>query len=542
MRKKRATPSTFKKRKVVNKRLKEFRKICDDNGFIYSAARARRALAFAKNHIKHVKGELAGTSFELELWQRKIIKRVFGWLHAKDATRIVREVWIEIPRKNGKSFLGAFFALFLLFADKEAGAEVVSAAADTEQGALVYDVAKQIVISDPILNRLCKTYKKSMAVYSSASKYAVISAEAYTKHGKNLSGIVADEVHAQPDRELLDVLTTSISSRKQPLTVYLTTAGYDRNSICFEKHEYARKLLEGIITDYAFYPVIFAADPEDDWTDEKTWFKANPNLGISKHLSYMKAQCERAKNEPAYENTFKRLDLNIWTEQDVRWIPMRYWDSCGDPIDINKLKGATCNGGLDLSTSNDLTCFSLVFPSENSLSCTHTVLPFFFLPEEKAKENPYYRALLPYGEILITPGNVIDYTFVEAKILELSNTFNIIDIGYDPWNATQITQRLTNFGLEMIPIRQGYASMSPPSKEFLNIILQNRIKHGANRTLRWNASNVTVESDAAGNIKPSKKKSTQRIDGVVATIMGLDRVLRTIGETAVIPEEGIRSI
>lgn len=540
MRRKRVTRSIFKDRKVANPRFRELRSICDQNQFFYYRPRAARAINFAHKHVKHVKGELAGKPFILEKWQRKILRRVFGWLYSDTGLRVVREVWIEVPRKNGKSFLGAFFALFLLFADKEEGAEVVSAAADTEQGALVYDVAKQIVIGDPKLNRLCRTYKKSMAVYQSASKYNVISAEAYTKHGKNLSGIIFDEVHAQPDRELVDVLTTSTSARRQPLTVFLTTAGYDRNSICFEKHEYARKLIEGLITDYSFYPVIYAAGDKDDWTKESTWFKANPNLGISKKLEYMRAECLKAQKEPSYENTFKRLELNIWTEQDVRWMPMNLWDECNGEFSIEDLLGATCNGGLDLSTTTDLTCFSLVFPSDSSLGCSFRVLPFFFLPEDIAKSNAYYRALMPYGEIITTPGNVLDYTFVEKKILELQERYNIIDVGYDPWNATQLSKRLEDRDVKMFPVRQGYASLSPPTKELMTLVRTKRIEHLGNRVLRWNASNVTVEQDAAGNIKPSKKKSTQRIDGIVATIIALDRALRNLDDSGTFSEEGIK--
>ena len=308
----------IKKENIVSGRVTEIRKICDSQRIFFNWKKARKAIRFFETYLIHVKGDKAGEALRLERWQRKILKRVFGWMTAEDL-RLVREVYIEIPRKNGKSFLGAGLALLLLYADKELGAEVVSAAADTEQAALVYDVAKQIVQNNPHLAKKTRAFKRAMSILDTASKYQVLSSDAYTKHGKNLSGIVIDELHAQPNRELVDVLVTSTSSRKQPLTIYLTTAGYDRNSICYEKHEYAEKLLAGCITDYRFYPVIFAAARDDDWRNPKTWYKANPNLGISKRLDYMEAECKKAENNPAYENTFKRLDLNIWTEQDVRW-------------------------------------------------------------------------------------------------------------------------------------------------------------------------------------------------------------------------------
>lgn len=281
-----------KKKSFKHKNYRKIRRLCRKKKFFWSHRLGNRAVKFAENQITHVKGEFAGRALRLERWQRRMIRRIFGWINL-DGTRVTREVYIEIPRKNGKSFLGAFFALYLLFADNEPGAEVVSAAADTEQAALVYDVAKQIVIHNRKLSSLARTYKRSMAVYKSASKYMVLSADAFTKHGKNLSGIIFDELHAQPDRELVDVLTTSTSARKQPLTVYLTTAGYDRNSICWEKHEYARRILEGVIEDYQFYPVIYGASREDDWTSEETWYKANPNLGVSKRIEYMRAECKQ---------------------------------------------------------------------------------------------------------------------------------------------------------------------------------------------------------------------------------------------------------
>ncbi len=422
----------------------------------------------------------------------------------------------------------------MLFADQEPGAEVVSAAADTEQAALVYDVAKQIVVNNNQLNKLARTYKRSMVVYRSASKYMVLSADAFTKHGKNLSGIIFDELHAQPTRELVDVLTTSTSARAQPLTVYLTTAGYDRNSICWEKHEYARRLLDGSIEDFRFYPVIFAAGKDDDWTSEEVWYKANPNLGISKSLEYMRAECEKAKKEPAYENTFKRLELNIWTEQDIRWMPMTAWEKCDAPVTLDEFAGRECYAGLDLATKEDMTCLSLVFPeklpddkSPTGYQTGYAILPFYFLPEESIYRKPIYRTFRDRKEIIVTPGPIVDYAFIEHKIKQINEIVQIKEIAFDRWNATQVSINLANNeGLEMFPFGQGFGSMSSPTKELMALVLAKRIRHGGHRVLRWNAANVTVEQNAAGDLKPSKAKSTDKIDGIVATIMGLDRAMR----------------
>lgn len=524
-----------------HKNYRKLRKLCRKNHYVWSHYKGNRAVRFAENQITHVKGEFAGNSLRLEKWQRRMIRRIFGWLNSDTGTRVIREVYVEIPRKNGKSFLGSFFALYLLFADQEPGAEVVSAAADTEQAALVYDVAKQIVLNNRFLSSLCRTYKRSMAVYRTASKYMVLSADAYTKHGKNLSGIIFDELHAQPNRELVDVLTTSTSARRQPLAVYLTTAGYDRNSICWEKHEYARRVLDGSIEDHRFYPVIFAADKDDDWTSEDVWFKANPNLGVSKQLEYMRSECEKAKKEPAYENTFKRLELNIWTEQDIRWMPMSSWDKCDAEVSLDEFAGRECYAGLDLSTKEDMTCLSLVFPeqlpdpnSPTGHQVGYAILPFYFLPEEAIYRNPVYRTFRDRKDVIVTPGPIIDYTFIEHKIKKINEIVQIKEIAFDRWNATQVSINLANNeGMEMFPFGQGFGSMSSPTKELMALVLAKRVRHGGNRVLRWNAANVTVEQNAAGDLKPSKKKSTDRIDGIVATIMGLDRAMRNAGSSEV---------
>lgn len=516
------------------------RKLCDDREFYFCWKKARRALNFFEKYITHVKGEKAGEKLKLERWQRKIIKRVFGWMTAEDV-RVVREVYIEVPRKNGKSFLAAGFALYLFYADNEEGAEVVSAAADTEQAALVYDVAKQIVVTNPALQSMTKAYRRAMSVYETASKYQVISSDAYTKHGKNLSGIIVDELHAQPDRELVDVLLTSTSARKQPLTVYLTTAGYDRNSICWEKHHYGVRILEGSITDFRFYPVIFAAGEKDDWTKEETWFKANPNLGVSKRLEYMRAECEKAQNNPAYENTFKRLELNIWTEQDIRWMPMKKWEECGDfVLNLDSFAGEDAFVGMDLSSREDMTALAVVIARNMPNELPHFyAFMHYFLPEDKVREKELYKGFKAENLLHTTPGAVTDYAYIEKLIDDLNEKIHVREIAFDRWNASQTSINLDQKGYIMVPFGQGFASMSSPTKELMGLVLTKRVHHGGNKVLRWNAANVTVEQNAAGDIKPSKRKSTDKIDGVVALIMALDRAMRHVGGGSVYTERGI---
>lgn len=297
--------------------------------FYFDEAAAQRACDFFRLKCRHSIGPFAGKPFVLEKWQSdQLVRPIFGWKRKGDGARKIRTVYLEVPRKNGKSTLAAGLANYLLFADKELGAQVYSAAADTDQASICFTEARRMVEADAQLFALAKIFKKAITVPETNSVYKVLSADAFTKHGLNAHGIIFDELHAQPNRDLWDVLVTSTGSRRQPLTIAITTAGYDRNSICWELHDYAIKVRDGIVEDTSFLPLIFAADEDDDWKSPETWKKANPNLGVSVSLDYFERECKKAQNVPAYENTFKRLHLNIWTEQDVRWMPMDLWDLC----------------------------------------------------------------------------------------------------------------------------------------------------------------------------------------------------------------------
>lgn len=505
---------------------------------------------------------------------------MFGWKKVKDNTRKYRRVYFFLPRKNGKSILGSGIAIYLLLFDREAGAQVFSAAADREQAGIVFNVAKKMIEASPDLAVLCEAFKKSIVDYESGSSYHVLSSDAPNKHGKNSHGILFDELHTQSNRELWDTLTTSTSARAQPMTVVMTTAGYDKNSICWEVQEYAQGCVDGIIKDDEFLPLLFCASESDDWTDPKVWYKANPNLGVSKSYDYMVKECERAKSSPSYENTFKRLELNIWTEQESRFIQMHKWDECGqEPIDLEGLKNRECYGALDLSSNRDITAFCLAFPSEAKIeTCpedlingksesekqdlyhslgyneeglriirTYDAIWEMWVPEEMVKqrqgstgggktitEKDAHRATtkvmrVKYGEwvkdgfLNITSGDVVDYDRVRKRIQELGQIYNIKEIAIDRWNALQISTQLMGDGFTIVPFGQGFASMSAPTKELDTLVLSKRIRHGGNPVIRWMAKNVSVMQDAAGNVKPNKEKSADKIDGIVALIMAIAR-------------------
>jgi phage terminase large subunit-like protein len=499
------------------------------NGFRFDKDAADRACEFFEIFLKHVKGEWAGQPFVLSKWQRdEIIRPLFGWKRA-DGTRRYRTMYCEVPRKNAKSTTGAGIALYLLFSDGEMGAEVYSAAGDREQAAIIFEIAKQMVEQEPRLKSRCEIYRRSIVYPRTGSAYHVLSADVPTKHGKNSHGVIFDELHVQPNRHLYDVLKTSMGSRRQPLMVMFTTAGHDRESICWEEHSYALKVRDGIIKDDTYLPVIYSAADTDDWTDPKVWTAANPGLGISIKLAYLEEECERAKESPAYQNTFRNLYLDQWTEQSTRWIDMALWDACSEPVNERELEGRECYGGLDLASTTDIAAFVKLFPPTDD-DQRWRVLCRFWVPKENMRKRSD-RDRVPYAvwsqQELIEPteGNIIDYDVIRKRIGEDGQRFNIREIAFDRWNATQLTTQLAGDGFTMVPFGQGFQSMAAPCEELRKLLVSHQLAHGGNEVLAWMASNVAVKQDPAGNLKPDKSKSSEKIDGIVALIMALGRAM-----------------
>ena len=480
----------------------------------------------------HTKGTWARKPFELIPWQEQIVRDLFGILKP-NGYRQFNTAYIEIPKKQGKSELAAAVALLLTCGDFEERAEVYGCAADRQQASIVFEVAADMIRMCPALNKRCKilTATKRIIYLPTNSFYQVLSAEAYSKHGFNIHGVVFDELHTQPNRKLFDVmLQGSGDARMQPLYFLITTAGTDTHSICYETHQKAKDILEGRKFDPTFYPVIYGAEKDEDWTDPKVWKKANPSLGITVGIDKVRAACESAKQNPGEENAFRQLRLNQWVTSSVRWMPSGAWAKCAFPVNEEELEGRVCYGGLDLSSTTDITAFVLVFPPLDADDRYH-VLPYFWIPEDSLdlrvrRDHVPYDKWQKQGYLMTTEGNVIHYGYIEKFIERLGERFNIREIAFDRWGAVQMVQNLEGMGFTVVPFGQGFASMSPPTKELMKLTLEEKIAHGGNPVLSWMVDNIFIRTDPAGNIKADKSKSTEKIDGAIAMIMGLDRAIR----------------
>lgn len=508
----------------------------------YDKKKADRAVTFIEN-LCHTKGKWAGTPFWLLPWQEQLIRDIFG-IVKPDGNRQFRTAFVEICKKVGKSELAAAVALYLLYADNEPSAEVYGAAADRQQASIVFDVAKQMVEMSPALMKRSKLMgaTKRIVNYSNAGYYQVLSAEVGGKHGFSVSGLVFDEIHTQPNRQLYDVLTKGSSdARQNPLHFIITTAGNDRHSIAYELHTKAVDILEGRRVDPTFYPVVYGLKDDEDWEDEANWYKVNPSLGYTVDIERLRDAYREAKQNPADEITFKWLRCNMWVSSTVAWIPDAIYMRGNEPIDMDALAGRDCYAGLDLSSTGDITALVLIFPPRDEEE-KYVLLPYFWIPEEtiprrvKANSVPY-DIWEKQGYIMSTEGNVIHYDFIEKFIMDLSEKYHILEIAVDRWNATQMIQNLEGEGFTIVPFGQGFSSMSAPTKEFYRLLMEGRIIHGGNPVLRWMAGNVVIDTDPAGNIKVTKAKSKEKIDGIVAAIMALDRCIRQEGQSGSVYDE-----
>jgi len=498
---------------------------------------AEHAVKFFR-FLSHSKGEWAGDPFALEPWQQFIVGSLFGWMR-DDGTRRFRRALVEVGKKNGKSTLAAGVGLYLFVADGEPGAEIYTAATKRDQARIIHSEAKRMVKKSPALRKRILVLKDNMSIEETDSKYEPLGADADFMEGINPHGSLIDELHVHKDRGVIDVLENSSGARRQPLLFQITTAGSDELSVWGQEHEHAGQMLHGSLEDDSFFAYVAKIDDEDDWENPKVWPKANPNYGVSPKPAEMRDLAQRAAQLPSALSAFLRLRLGRRTSADDRAIPLEVWDATSGVIDPAQLRGRECYAGLDLSSRIDLTAFVLDFPPKETEG-PHTWLPYFFIPEKDLVERSRrdrvdYASWARQGLIEVTPGDVVDYKQVRHRINELRKLYHIREIAFDRWGATQLSQELQDDdGFTVVPMGQGYASMSAPTKELMALALQRRLRHGGHPVLRWNIDCLALAQDSAGNVKPSKpdrRKTGKRIDGAVAGIMALDRAIRHESDT-----------
>lgn len=531
-------------------------------GLVFDLNELDRFLRFSRK-LRHVKGsKFAGRPLELDLWQVVYVAApLFGWRRA-DGTRLYRTLYLEVPRKNGKTTLAAALALFLLTADREPGAEVYAAAAAKDQARLCFDPAARMAEKAPALTgakdpRL-RVLANTITYERTGSFFRVISAEADLQHGLNVHGGVVDELHVHKSRDLLDVIETGTGSRDNPLIVIITTAGVDDpGSIYTERRDLAEKVGKGELEDPELLGVIFTIDEGDDPFEEATWRKANPGYGRSLQPAYIARMARAAKNTPAALNTFLRLHLNVKTGQVTRWVPLEKWDRSGArwirPHE-DDLAGRTAYAGLDLASSTDLAAAALVIPRwepdpddpDVDVEVLDVIVrawtPADTLSERARRDRAPYEEWVKKGYLLTSPGEVIDYDEIELELFDLADTFEIERLNFDRWGSKQLVGHLRDGGLDVVEMGQGFASFSAPMKETERLILEGRISHGENPLLRWAVGALSVKQDAAGNIKPDRDKSTGRIDPFVALVMAVDAWSRDTRGESVYEDRGMEAV
>lgn len=509
-------------------------------GLYFDEDEAERVLRFF-DFLRHSKGEWGGQPFVLSPWQQAYLWVLFGW-RKKDGARRFRISYLEIGRKNGKSTMAAGVALYLLDGDKEPGAEVYSAATKRDQAKIVHGEACRMVRASTMLKQFITVRTDNMFVLDTNSKFEPLSSDYNSLDGLNIHGAIVDEVHAHKTRDLWDILETATGARRQPLMFAITTAGVSRQGICRELHDYLEKVLEGSLEDDSFCGIIFTLDDEDDYTDERVWVKANPNLGVSVKLDDLRDKIRKAREAPAALNAFLRLHMNVWTQAETRWIDPDAWAACGEQTPLEDLRKEPCYAGLDLSSTTDISAFVLKFPR------TGDALGWFWIPEDEMEKRERrdrvpFSAWVRHEYVEATPGNVIDYEYIRQRIKQVAAEFKgLREIGYDPWNATQLAIQLEEDGFNVVPVRQGFQTLSPAAKELEREIMSGELKHGGNPVLRWMAANVVLAIDPAENIKPDKAKSAERIDGIVALCMAISRQIQGEDDTSIYETRGLLTV
>lgn len=517
-------------KKAVQRHFDDLAKDSTDSGIIFDTGRAIHALRWIAKNATITEdgiGCTTGDRMVLQPWQQAFIWILFGWRRV-DGTRRFRNVYVELARGNGKSKLASAIALYVLVGEGVKGSAVFSIATTMEQAGVVFNDAALMAQNKTKADLLPLVRNKNLLyIPGTATVCRPLASNEHNLDGLKPNLIVVDELHAHRSRGPWNKCKTAQGKKPGSMMFAITTAGFDRHSVCYEQRGYVENVLNGIYEDDSYFGWICALDADDDPFDRNNWYKSNPNLGVSIELQTLEDAAKQAQLIPSEYNDFLRLRCNIWTESSVRWMPMDKWDVCKDPIEAEALLGRPCFGGMDLSTVSDISAFVLVFPPWGG-DTFWRVLPFFFMPgdnipERVKKDRVPYDAWKREGFFEVTPGNVIDFDYIREFVSDLADKYDIIEVGYDPWNSHQIVTQLTSDGLVLVPVRQGYISLNSPTKFLMEKVLKEELSHGDNPVLRWMVSNSVVELDPSGLIKISKNKSSEKIDGVAAMIAALAR-------------------
>lgn len=515
----------------------------------FDNAKALRAAQFI-NLLKHVDGEWYGKPFDMMPWQNQIVTDVYGTM-TDDGIRQYQYVYLEIPKKNGKTELAAAAGVYHTFADGEIHGEVYGCAAERSQAAIAFDVAVEMIDQSSALKKRCKftASKKRLEDTKTKTFYQVLSAEAYSKHGYKPSAVIFDELHAQPDRKLWDIMTFGAGdARRQPIWWVISTAGDDpdRNSIGWEIHQKAQKIISGELVDPRWYCKLYGAPDDADIWDERVWYESNPSLGLTIPIEKVRQAALGARNSEAEERLFRWLRLNQWVStKRTGWLPLTLWDSTTGEWDASELIGKKCYAGLDLSSTTDLTGLTLLFPPQDGIPDWRAIfeawVPLDNMKDRVARDHVPYDKWVNQKYLHATPGNVVDYDFVEDRIISLSRQYNLVSLCPDPWNSHMLTQRLEKQGITIIPIPQTMAEMSPAMKEVERLLRTCMLTHEANPVARWCFGNVNIAVDGNENIKPMKNRSQERIDVIVSLINAMSRAMR-VEKQHVYELRGMRSL
>ncbi|MCP4616632.1 MAG: terminase large subunit [Bradyrhizobium sp.] len=523
-----------------------------ERGLYFDDRASQRAIGFIETYCRHSKGEWSGKQFILEGWQRFLVGSLFGW-HRADGTRRFRLCYIQLARKNGKTQLLAAIGLYLLVADSEPGSEVYSAATKRDQAKIMFDEAAKMVRGSPSLaSRLevvggrPQSRSNNICCVRLNSKFEPLSSDRDSQDGLNIHGALIDELHRHRDGEMFDVLETGTGARRQPIIAAITTPGTGQSGICHEQRVHSGQVLDGTVQDDAYLAYVCEPDDGADWADEASWEQGNPNIDVSVKRDQLREKCKRAQGSPARQNMFRRLHCGQWTEQVDRWLDMDRWSACGGAIDPATLRGRACYGGLDLASTTDLAAFVLDFPP--TADGPHVLLAWCWCPEDNLdertrNEETLFRQWIASGDLEATDGNVINYAVIRETINDAARQFDLRQIGYDPWNATQLaTQLQDEDGLDLVKMRQGVGGMSGPCKEFEKLVRSGELAHGDHPVMRWCANNIGMYTDGNDNIKPSRTNSGGRIDLIVAGVMAVGLAVLGGGGVTSVYEDPARKV